>query len=142
MATMSTAMFEKLMNEIRGDNQKALANAYNAQSNQKLPGVTVAAQAAGAAAPSHMHQFAQAVQVTPVNQRWSEQNLYDMLSSRMGWNVAHTFPFKRLVSYKVTDDKVVIFIVTKNDALMLEDDAFLYPSDALVTQVRLLAEAS
>ena len=37
-------------------------------------------------------------------------------------------------------DRVFVFIVLKGKALTLEDDAGMFPSDTLVTQIRLLME--
>jgi len=38
------------------------------------------------------------------------------------------------------NDKVFVFIVTKDQPLTLEDDAGMFPSDALITQLRLLMD--
>jgi hypothetical protein len=76
-----------------------------------------------------------------VNQRWSENNLLKMIASRLGWDAGEMMPFRRIVPVKVTNDMVAIFIVTNNNALIIEDETNLFPSDALITQLRLLIEA-
>jgi hypothetical protein len=71
--------------------------------------------------------------------RFTDGNMYSMLASRMGWNlVTASPPFDKCVPCKVTEEKAVVFIVTGGKALLIEDDLGLYPSDALVTQLRLL----
>jgi hypothetical protein len=40
--------------------------------------------------------------------------------------------------HKLNDEKVAVFVVRKGEAITLYDDWMLYPSDALVTQLRLL----
>jgi hypothetical protein len=88
----------------------------------------------------HTHSYAGAQQTTIAPTRWSEGNLLMMLGSRLGWGFEKC-KFRRVVPCRVTDEKIVLFIVTNTDAVTLEDDAYLYPSDALVSQVRLLEEA-
>jgi hypothetical protein len=107
--------------------------------------------ASGLASASHSHGLntsvrpGQALNVASqksLPDRWSEQYLFSMLASRLRWDDYNTAPFRRVVPCRVTDDKVVVFVVTKGEALLVEDDAHMYPSDALVTQLRLLAEAT
>ena len=93
---------------------------------------------AGGAGGAHTHGFSNAQTCTV--DRWSETHLYDMLASRMGWDADKRCPFKRVVPCRVTE-KVVVFVVAGDDALVLSDEALMYPSDALITQIRLLAEA-
>lgn len=95
-------------------------------------------------AQGHVHSILGGIPVSIDNERrFTEQNLGGMLSSRMGWSVsAPPCPHRKVVSYKLTDEKVVVFVVHENKALVFEDEAGLYPSDALVTQLRLLAEAA
>ena len=94
--------------------------------------------------PDHTHTFtiptskSAAAQASP--NRWADGNLDAMLTYRMGWNIK-ACPFRRVLPQLVTDQKLVVFVVTKTDALIIEDDPNLYPSDTLVTQLRLL-EAS
>jgi hypothetical protein len=96
---------------------------------------------AGTNLPSHTH----AVSATQAGQqradRWSEQRLQEMLSSRLGWGWDMICPFKKVVPCRVTDETVAVFVVTNKDYVVIEDDAMLYPSDSLITQLRILMEA-
>jgi len=67
----------------------------------------------------------------------SETELQGMLFSRMRWK---RHPFDRLLACKLNDSTVVVFLIKDGKALMIEDDINLYPTDALVTQLRLLSE--
>jgi hypothetical protein len=93
--------------------------------------------------PSHAHTFTAGVgtQAT-VPPQWGEQHLQSMLASRMNWGYGTKCPFQRVLPWKVTIDKVVVFVALETEAILIEDDANLYPSDALITQLRLLAEAT
>ena len=87
----------------------------------------------------HTHSYSPQAQGSSVfPDRWSEETLRNMLGSRLRWNSGVKCPFQKVVPYRVTD-KIVVFIATKDDAVIIEDDPNLYPSDALVTQMRLLA---
>jgi hypothetical protein len=80
--------------------------------------------------------------VSPMSNRFTESNMQSMLQYRMGWNM--NAPKCELTSYrahKLNDEAAVVFIIHRGKAIMIEDDLQLYPSDALVTQLRLL-EAS
>lgn len=68
---------------------------------------------------------------------FSETELQGMLFSRMRWK---RHPFDRLLACKLNDSTVVVFLIKDGKALMIEDDINLYPTDALVTQLRLLSE--
>jgi hypothetical protein len=43
-----------------------------------------------------------------------------------------------MASTRVSDDVIVTFLVANGQPLMLEDDARMFPSDALITKIRLL----
>lgn len=62
-----------------------------------------------------------------------------ILAMRLRIREGELLPFQDLFT-SFAGDKVFIFIVKKNEAITLEDDASMYPSDALVTQLRLLAD--
>jgi hypothetical protein len=47
-------------------------------------------------------------------------------------------PFEFLHAYRMSPEKVVVFIVNKGDPLTLEDDGLLFPSDQLITKLRLI----
>jgi hypothetical protein len=48
-------------------------------------------------------------------------------------------PFEFIASHRISDDRYVVFLVVEGEAFTIEDGA-LFPSDALITQLRLLAE--
>lgn len=43
-----------------------------------------------------------------------------------------------MAAHKLTDEKIVVFVCNDGKYVTLEDDADLFPSDALVTQIRML----
>ena len=96
-----------------------------------------------AAGANHAHDVsaARAQAVNAVPNKWAEVNLQKMLASRFGWDIDGLCPFKRVVPYKVTDEQVVVFVVAGDEAVLFHDEAALYPSDALMTQMRILIEA-
>lgn len=61
----------------------------------------------------------------------------DKIAMRMGWIEGHRIPFDFLECY-VTDSKAIVFIVNKAQHLTIEDDPGLFPSDSLITQLRLI----
>jgi hypothetical protein len=69
----------------------------------------------------------------------SDANMDYMLQARMGWNVGSPHcPFKKISSHKLNDEQAVTFVIHGEKALVIHDDLNLFPSDALVTQLRLL----
>lgn len=74
--------------------------------------------------------------------RFSDTNVRNMLDSRMGWNVSSpSCPFNRVYPVKLDGSPTIaVFVALKDKAVVIEDDANLYPSDALVTQLRLLGD--
>jgi hypothetical protein len=82
-------------------------------------------------------EVAAAMQPNP-NRRFSDGNLKSMIESRMGWNVAPC-PFRRVYPVKLESaETVAVFVALEHTAIVINDEAALYPSDALVTQLRLL----
>jgi hypothetical protein len=82
-------------------------------------------------------EMAAAMQPNP-NRRFSDGNLKSMIESRMGWNVAPC-PFRRVYPVKLESaETVAVFVALEHTAIVINDEAALYPSDALVTQLRLL----
>lgn len=69
-------------------------------------------------------------------------NNYDhrlrMLNMRMRVPEGSMLPFDHITVAKA-DDKVFIFLVKNGKPALLEDDEALFPSDQLITQLRLLA---
>jgi hypothetical protein len=77
--------------------------------------------------------------MAPVNKpdKFSDEALKSMLFSRMRWD---SQPFQRLITTKLNDTTVVVFLIHNGRALTIEDDINLYPTDGLITQLRLLGE--
>lgn len=50
-------------------------------------------------------------------------------------------PFEH-ISVHLTKEVAIVFIVSKGEPVTIKDDANIFPSDALVTQLRMLEEAS
>jgi hypothetical protein len=74
--------------------------------------------------------MAQAVYRPPLH------SLYDMLSMRMRW--VEKPPFYH-VDIKTAGEKTFVWIITEDaQSVVLEDEAAMYPSDKLVTQIRML----
>lgn len=70
--------------------------------------------------------------------KYTETNLIAMLSTRMGWNINEPkCSLRRWVPCKV-GEQVAVFIVKEDKAVLLHDELGLYPSDALVTKVRII----
>lgn len=70
--------------------------------------------------------------------RFSHHQLSDMVNSRFA--MKDDLLSKATYSYfhHLTDDKITIFIVYNEQPSILDDDANLFPSDALITKLRLL----
>lgn len=66
-------------------------------------------------------------------------DLLDMLRMRLGIPPGGRMPFQYIQVFKATNEKYIIFIVQKDTGTILED-AELFPSDKLITQLRLIAE--
>lgn len=62
--------------------------------------------------------------------------LYDMPASRMRWMGS---PFSYIHCRELGKDTVAVIVEASDDIVVLKDDATLFPSDALVTQLRILA---
>jgi hypothetical protein len=61
-----------------------------------------------------------------------------MIATRLGVRQGEMCPFQFINAHRIDDDKVVVFIVHGNEPLVLTDDGKLFPSDGLITQLRLL----
>lgn len=62
----------------------------------------------------------------------------EMIGSRLQAPVSVYKVFEH-ISTALAEDKVVVFIVQRGKHVTLEDPASLFPSDTLITQLRLLA---
>lgn len=83
---------------------------------------------------SHGHAYQNA---PSPNDRFTSTNLSFMLSVRMGWT--HKMcPFETISCHKLNAEMAVVFLIVGGKALLIEDDLNLFPSDALVTQLRLM----
>jgi hypothetical protein len=61
-----------------------------------------------------------------------------MIAMRMRWTSGMLFPLPHISAY-VKGNVAIVFVVNKeNKPVCLEDDAELFPSDSLITQLRLL----
>lgn len=67
----------------------------------------------------------------------SEDKAYQLMAMRLRVPEGNRFPADHL-SLHVTDKKAFVFLVNKGQATTLEDDPDLFPSDQLITQIRLL----
>lgn len=68
--------------------------------------------------------------------RYDDDHLEGMLESRMGWDLKD-HPFKDVMVRRVGENAGVI-VITDNDIVIIKDELNLFPSDAVVTQLRLL----
>lgn len=69
---------------------------------------------------------------------FTESNMQNMLSSRMGWNMdSPECPFRKWLVV-LCSDRVAVFLVLNDKTFIVDDELGLYPSDALVTKLRLI----
>jgi hypothetical protein len=68
----------------------------------------------------------------------SESLRYKMLCMRLRITEGQKMPFQQL-NTALAGDKVFVFVVNRDEAVILEDARDLFPSDDLVTQLRLIA---
>ncbi|WP_130214498.1 hypothetical protein [Bradyrhizobium genosp. SA-3] len=80
--------------------------------------------------------------VPQANFKHAPENMRAALAIRMGWNVNQTGLkyFEYCEPRKLDAEKAVVFVIHEGKALAIEDDLNLFPSDALVTQLRLLQD--
>lgn len=72
-------------------------------------------------------------------QKWAQTTMNAMLSLRMGWNVSEPAnPFTVSLCYRANDEVAVVFLIWQGRYTAVEDQLELFPSDALVTKLRLL----
>ncbi len=81
--------------------------------------------------------------------RTEDDLLHDMLNSRMRWYqqqlapAGHTikYPtFTKVCTHRLSPETIAVFVAINGKAIVIEDNADLFPSDTLVTQLRLLEE--
>jgi hypothetical protein len=68
--------------------------------------------------------------------RYSSTQLEEMV--RMRLRSADGSYFKRWHMHKINDEKVIVLVVTDDRHVVLEDEWPLFPSDRLITALRLL----
>lgn len=82
----------------------------------------------------------QAAAMPNPNQKFTPVNMQARLNVRMCWNLpGETCPFEHCSSHRAGNEAVV-FVINNGTPVMLHDDLNLFPSDALITQIRLLAD--
>lgn len=62
------------------------------------------------------------------------EKLFIRLNIQEGQHV----PFNFLEAAKLDDDRMVVFVIVKDKYAAIEDDASLFPSDTLISQLRVL----
>jgi hypothetical protein len=62
----------------------------------------------------------------------------DMIRMRLGLTPGAPLPFQFLEHYKVSSEKHIVFVVQGGKPVIIEDGE-LFPSDQLITQLRLIA---
>lgn len=59
------------------------------------------------------------------------------IAMRMRWTEGMLPPYQKLDT-ALTGEKVLVWVVVKDESVVLEDERDLFPSDTLITQLRLL----
>lgn len=110
-------------------------------------GLVGSGQALGVAVPPY-YQNPNPVPYMPwgvpqTHYKFDPDNMRAALAIRMGWNTNQTGQkyFEHCEPRKLNEEKAVVFVITDGRAMCIEDDLNLFPSDTLVTQLRLLQEA-
>jgi hypothetical protein len=67
----------------------------------------------------------------------SEEMAYQLLAGRLRISEYEVMPFAH-ISMHMTPEKAILFVVTQGGPVIIEDPMELYPSDSLVTQLRML----
>lgn len=81
---------------------------------------------------------------TPPPDRFTPERMTRMLASRMGWGNDYTnepgppSPFRAFTTAQLSEGQAVVFVIHNEQAIVIHDDLNLFPSDALVTQLRIL----
>lgn len=73
----------------------------------------------------------------PTNDITYPDNRKSMIAMRLRLTDGMKWPFDFLETHH-QDDKVLVFVVANRQPVILEDEAGLFPSDALITQLRLI----
>lgn len=62
-----------------------------------------------------------------------------LLGMRLRLSEGQTWPFQHITT-ALTEEQVLIFLVKNDKGVILEDERGLFPSDALITQLRVLMD--
>lgn len=68
------------------------------------------------------------------------RSLRDMIAMRMHWKEGVEIPFAFLEPVRLDHDRIVVFAIANGRPVTIETDSALFPSDELITQLRLIAE--
>jgi hypothetical protein len=75
----------------------------------------------------------------PPEPRFTNSSMQRMIACRMGWERDGMMcPLPDLTCAKLNEGQAVVFFVFDGKAIVIYDDLNLFPSDALVTQLRIL----
>lgn len=66
--------------------------------------------------------------------------LLHMIASRLRVPEGSTLPFEHIHAFKISENRAGVVVVHNETAALLEDEWALFPSDALITKLRLLAK--
>lgn len=73
--------------------------------------------------------------INPIGSRWSPR---DKILMRLNTPDGELVGFDYIEATKLSDDKMVVFVINNGKHCTIEDDAHLFPSDTLITQLRIL----
>jgi len=68
----------------------------------------------------------------------SSHSLVGMIGMRLRIPENYVSGFDALHAHQVSPDKVIVFVIANGQPVTIEDDGGLFPSDALITQLRIL----
>lgn len=67
-------------------------------------------------------------------------SLGEMIAMRLHLDEGSAMPFEHLHAFKLKSDKVAVCVAVDGQAQIIEDDWALFPSDTLITKLRLLEQ--
>lgn len=73
-------------------------------------------------------------------QMGSGADLLHKIAMRLHVHEGALLPFQHIHAYKVDETKAIVLVVQDKQHVVIEDEWALFPSDKLVTQLRLLAK--
>jgi hypothetical protein len=95
----------------------------------------------------HQHALSQAqlsghshgiMGMTSSYSQWSPEAMKRMICMRLNIQEGYTHGFHFLECCKLNDKEVAVFVVTDGEPIVIKDGTDLFPSDTLITQLRLL----